>query len=52
MADYEVADINLAQHGQNKIDWARQYMPSLQFLYNNHINSQLFNDVVIAACST
>ncbi len=34
MADYEVADINLAERGQKKIDWAWQYMPSLQFLYN------------------
>ena len=42
MADYEVADINLAERGQNKIDWAWQYMPSLQFLYSKYRNSQPF----------
>ena len=50
MADYEVADITLAEHGQNKIDWAWQYMPSLQFLYNKYRNSQPFKGATIAAC--
>ena len=50
MADYEVADITLSQHGQNKIDWAWQYMPSLQFLYNKYKASQPFTGATIAAC--
>ena len=50
MADYEVADISLASRGQNKLDWAWQYMPSLQFLYNKYRNSQPFKGATIAAC--
>ena len=50
MADYEVKDLSLAEHGQKKIDWAWQYMPSLQFLYNKYRNSQPFKGAVIAAC--
>ena len=33
MDNYKVADMSLAEHGQKKIDWAWQYMPSLQFCY-------------------
>ena len=50
MADYEIKDINLAEHGQKKIDWARQYMPSLQFLYNKYKASQPFKGATIGAC--
>ena len=50
MADYEVKDINLAEHGQKKIDWAWQYMPSLQFSYNKYKDSQPFKGATIAAC--
>ena len=50
MSDYEVADINLAEKGQNKINWAWQYMPSMQFLYNKYRASQPFKGAVIAAC--
>ncbi|MBQ7733833.1 MAG: adenosylhomocysteinase [Synergistaceae bacterium] len=50
MADYEVKDLSLAEHGQRKIDWAWQYMPSLQFLYNKYRESQPFKGAVIAAC--
>ena len=50
MADFEVKDINLYERGQKKIDWAWQYMPSLQFLYNKYKNSQPFKGAVIAAC--
>ena len=50
MADYEVADINLAELGQKKIDWAWQYMPSMQFLYNKYRSEQPFKGAVIAAC--
>ncbi|MBQ9629586.1 MAG: adenosylhomocysteinase, partial [Synergistaceae bacterium] len=50
MADYEVADISLAERGQKKIDWAWQYMPSMQFLYNKYRSEQPFQGAVIAAC--
>ncbi len=48
--DFKVADLSLAEHGQNKIDWAWQYMPSLQFLYNKYKDSKPFKGAVIAAC--
>ena len=50
MADYEIKDINLAEHGRNKINWAWQYMPSLQFSYNKYRESQPFKGATIAAC--
>ena len=50
MADYEVKDLSLAERGQNKINWAWQYMPSLQFLYNKYKDSQPFKGATIAAC--
>ncbi|MBQ3447003.1 MAG: adenosylhomocysteinase, partial [Synergistaceae bacterium] len=50
MADYEVKDITLAEHGRNKINWAWQYMPSLQFSYNKYRDSQPFKGATIAAC--
>ncbi|MBQ3455974.1 MAG: adenosylhomocysteinase, partial [Synergistaceae bacterium] len=50
MADYEVKDISLAEHGRKKIEWAWQYMPSLQFLYNKYRDSQPFKGATIAAC--
>ena len=50
MADYEVKDMNLAEHGRNKINWAWQYMPSMQFSYNKYRDSQPFKGATIAAC--
>jgi len=50
MPDFEVKDINLAERGQKKIDWAWQYMPSMQFLYNKYKAEQPFKGAVIAAC--
>ncbi|MBR0080366.1 MAG: adenosylhomocysteinase, partial [Synergistaceae bacterium] len=50
MADFEIKDINLADKGQKKIDWAWQYMPSLQFLYDKYKAEQPFKGAVIAAC--
>ena len=50
MENYKVADMSLAEHGQKKIDWARQYMPSLNFLYNKYRESQPFKGATIAAC--
>lgn len=50
MAEYEILNLDLAEHGQKKIDWAWQYMPSLQFLYNKYKDSKPFTGAVIAAC--
>ncbi len=50
MQDFEVKDMSLAQHGLNKIDWAWQYMPSMQFSYNKYKDAQPFKGAVIAAC--
>ena len=47
---FEVKDINLAEHGQKKINWAWQYMPALNFLYEKYKSSQPFKGAVIAAC--
>lgn len=50
MENFKVADLSLAAHGQNKIDWAWQYMPSLQFLYKKYRDEKPFKGAVIAAC--
>lgn len=50
MEKYKVADIKKAPQGKNKIDWAWQYMPSLQFLENKYKASQPFKGATIAAC--
>ncbi|MBR1672059.1 MAG: adenosylhomocysteinase [Fretibacterium sp.] len=50
MENYKVADMGLAEHGQKKIDWAWQYMPSLQFLYKKYRDAQPFKGATIAAC--
>lgn len=49
MEKYHVADMKLAEHGWNKIVWAWQYMPSLQFLYNKYKEAQPFKGATIAA---
>ena len=50
MDNYKVADMSLAEHGQKKIDWAWQYMPSLQFCYKKYRDAQPFKGATIAAC--
>ena len=50
METYHVADITLAEHGWKKIEWAWQYMPSLQFLYKKYKDAQPFKGATIAAC--
>ena len=47
---HKVADIAKAPHGAKKIEWARQYMPSLQFLENKYKAAQPFKGATIAAC--
>ncbi len=48
--EFEVKDINLAEHGQKKIDWAWQYMPSMKFLYEKYKDTKPFSGAIIAAC--
>ncbi|MDR3265403.1 MAG: adenosylhomocysteinase [Synergistaceae bacterium] len=50
MEKYRVADIKQASHGAKKIEWAWQYMPSLQFLEKKYGAGQPFKRAVIAAC--
>ncbi len=50
MVKYKVADIAQASHGAKKIEWAWQYMPSLQFLESKYKASQPFRGATIAAC--
>jgi adenosylhomocysteinase len=47
---YKIADIEKASGGAKKIEWAWQYMPSLQFLENKYKASQPFKGATIAAC--
>ncbi|MDR2136672.1 MAG: adenosylhomocysteinase [Synergistaceae bacterium] len=47
---YKIADIGKAPGGAKKIEWAWQYMPSLQFLENKYKASQPFKGATIAAC--
>ncbi|MCL2010549.1 MAG: adenosylhomocysteinase [Synergistaceae bacterium] len=47
---YKIADIGKADYGAKKIEWARQYMPSLCFLENKYRESQPFKGVTVAAC--
>ncbi|MDR2528399.1 MAG: adenosylhomocysteinase [Synergistaceae bacterium] len=50
MTQHKIADLGKAPTGAKKIEWAWQYMPSLQFLENKYKASQPFKGAVIAAC--
>ena len=50
MEKHKIADIGKAPQGANKIEWAWQYMPSLQFLEEKYKASQPFKGATIAAC--
>ncbi len=50
MEKYKVANMALAEHGWKKMEWAWQYMPSLQFLYKKYKDAQPFKGATIAAC--
>lgn len=50
MDKFKVANVELAEQGAKKIEWAWQYMPSLQFLENKYKASQPFKGATIAAC--
>ncbi|MDR2179906.1 MAG: adenosylhomocysteinase [Synergistaceae bacterium] len=47
---YKIADIGKAPAGAKKIEWAWQYMPSLQVLEGKYKASQPFKGATIAAC--
>ena len=49
-AEYKIADTGNADYGAKKIEWAWQYMPSLQFLENKYKASLPFKGVTVAAC--
>ena len=50
VTQHKIADLGKAPAGAKKIEWAWQYMPSLQFLENKYKASQPFKGAVIAAC--
>ena len=50
LTKHKIADIEKAPKGAKKIEWAWQYMPSLQFLENKYKVSQPFKGATIAAC--
>ena len=47
---HKIADSGKAPGGAKKIEWAWQYMPSLQFLENKYKAAQPFKGATIAAC--
>ncbi len=46
----EVKDLSLADRGKKRIEWAFQFMPSLQSVRKHFISTQPFKDLRIAAC--
>lgn len=48
--DYDVKDINLAEEGRKKIEWAEKDMPVLNLIKKRFIGEQPFEGVKIAAC--
>jgi adenosylhomocysteinase len=50
LTKYKVADKEKAPQGAKKIQWAWQYMPSLQFLENKYKAKLPFKGATIAAC--
>jgi adenosylhomocysteinase len=47
---HKIADIGKAPQGAKKIEWAWQYMPSLQFLENKYKAALPFKGATVAAC--
>jgi len=50
MTQSKIAGTGRADYGAKKIEWARQYMPSLNFLENKYKTSLPFKGATIAAC--
>ncbi len=48
--DYHIKDINLANKGMERIEWAARNMKVLKSLINDHKEKQVFNGVKIGAC--
>ena len=47
---YNIKDINLAQQGQNQIDWAFKDMPVLRQIKERFIKEQPFKDLKLSVC--
>ncbi len=50
MADYKVKDINLAEQGRKKIEWAESRMPVLMYLREKYSKTQPLKGFKIAGC--
>ncbi|MFQ6071731.1 MAG: adenosylhomocysteinase [Methanosarcinales archaeon] len=50
MKDYIIKDINLAEIGRNRIEWARRHMPVLQIISEEFEKEKPLEDINIAAC--
>ncbi|MHC1610323.1 MAG: adenosylhomocysteinase [Candidatus Methanospirareceae archaeon] len=50
MKDYIVKDINLADNGRKRIEWARRQMPVLQIIRERYGEEKPLEGVKIAAC--
>lgn len=48
--NYDVKDINLAEDGKQRIDWANQSMPVLNSIKSRFAKEQPLKDVRLAAC--
>lgn len=47
---YEISDINLAQAGRRRIEWARANMPIIKSIGQKFAKTQPFNNLKIAIC--
>ncbi len=50
MKDFIVKDINLAEYGKKRIEWARRQMPVLQIIRERYEKEKTLDGVKIAAC--
>jgi adenosylhomocysteinase len=48
--NYDIADINLAESGKLKIEWAERQMPVLSIIKNKFGNSKPLSGLMIGAC--
>lgn len=48
--NYDVKDINLAEKGRNRIQWARRSMPVLQYIYERFAKEKPLQGVRVSAC--
>lgn len=50
MENYRIADIELSESGNNKIEWAWESMPVLKSIRDSQISLQPFRGLTVAAC--